>query len=577
MLEWSRIALPPAPTARRPPSSGPIPKEIPLMCRLIWLALLAATCLGFARAASAQEPKPGRDWFEDTVDLGFRVKSPEGWSFVPAQPGETGSLGRFVAPNAQRMINPKSGLSWEYTMWLMLFDRREKPDDGKPRFGKAPADVAEWVDARLGQVAMRKLSEEPGRMGKFETVEYLFEGSLDNEYPVSMFVVLFKLRPDVEIALGFNGPGGRKFSSFERAARKMCGTLSLVEMDHRAAPAALSNSLRDKKRADLQAEVTKNPGWELHETPNYFVVSSNNDRAFIKELLERLEAIRKVYEETYPPSLAQELRSSALAKKREAEAAAGSTGEEDPEPSAEGQDPQAEDGAAEEGRTVSSRADPMERSRTSVVRVCKDDDEYRSYGGGENSAGYFSPMQEELVLYDAKATGGRDDTWSTLNHEAFHQYIFNFFGNLTPHYWYNEGTGDFYSGYAYKNGKFTLKAFDWRERLIQGMIREGPGAAKGYVPLEQFVRFDRAKYYDQTMVGDTRKASLNYAQGWALVWFLRTGKKNARCWDDAWDPILSTYLATLVETDDVDAALAAAYAGVDWQRFEDCWKEYILQ
>lgn len=536
------------------------------MRRLIWLALLAALCLGTARRASAQEPKPGRDWYEDALDLGFRVKAPDGWSFVPAQPGEAGTLGRYVSPGSQFMSNPKSGLRWEYTMWLMLFDRRAKPEDGKPSFGKAPEDVAEWIDARLGQVSLRKTSEEKGRSGKLDTVEYLFDGSLDNEYPVCVFVVLFKLRPDVEVALGFNGPGGRKFGSFERAARKICGTLDVIELDSRGAPEAASNSLRDKKRADLQAAIA--PGWELHETPNYFVVSSNNDRAFIKELLERLEAIRRVYEETYPPALAQELRSSALAKKRETEAAAGSTGADGSDPTS-GDDDEEQDGddeAPEEGRTVSSRADPMERSRTSVVRVCKDDSEYKSYGGGAGTAGYWSPMQEELVVYDAKATGGRDDTWSTLNHEAFHQYIFYFFDNLTPHYWYGEGTGDFYSGYAYKNGKFTLKAFDWRERLIQGLIRD-----RTHVPLEQFVRFDRAKYYNP------EKVSENYAQGWALVWFLRTGKKNARCWDVAWDTILSTYLRTLVETDDLDQAVDAAYAGVDWKRFEDCWKEYTLQ
>lgn len=529
--------------------------------------LLAVLGLSFAPRAAAQEVKPGRDWFEDKFDLGFRIKAPDGWSFVPAQPGETGSLGKYVAPPGQRLANPKTGEYYEYTMWLVLFDRREKPDDGKPRFGKAPKDVSEWIDARLGQVSLRKTSEKQGRSGKLDTVEYLFETAQDSDFPVSVFAMQFMLRPDVEVAFAFNGPGGRKFSSFERAARKLCGTFSVLEVDAKGTPEAASSSVRDTKRAALQAEVAKNPGWQLHETPNYFVISSNNDKGFMKELLERLEAIRKVYEETYPPALAQELRQSALAKKREAEAA-GEAPDDEEEGEGEG---------SGEGRTVSSRADPMELSRTSVVRVCQSDDEYRSYGGGAGTAGYWSPMQQELVVYDAKATGGRGDTWSTLNHEAFHQYIFYFFGNLTPHYWYNEGTGDFYSGYEYKNGKFTLKPFDWRERLIQSMIRAGPNDKLGYVPLEQFVRFDRAKYYDDTQVGEYRKRSLNYAQGWGLVWFLRTGKKQARCWNDAWDPILSTYLRVLVETDDLDAAVDAAYAGVDWKEFESCWKEYVLQ
>ena len=57
------------------------------MRRLTWLALLAPLSLALAVPASAQEPKPGRDWYEDAVDLGFRVKAPDGWSFVPPQPG----------------------------------------------------------------------------------------------------------------------------------------------------------------------------------------------------------------------------------------------------------------------------------------------------------------------------------------------------------------------------------------------------------------------------------------------------------------------------------------------------------
>ena len=537
------------------------------MRRLTWLALLAALWLALAHGALAQEPKPGRDWYEDNVDLGFRVKAPDGWSFVPPQPGEQGTIGRYVAPGSQFISNPKTGRFWDYTMYMMVFDRRAKEEDGKRRFGKAPEDVLEWVDGNLSPFALRKVEEKKGRVKKIETVEYLFEGTIDSDYEVGFYVMLFKLRPDVEVALGFNGPGGRKFSKYERAGRKLCGTFDAIEVDAADQPTAASGSLRDTKRAALQGEVAKNPGWELYETDNYFVVSSNNDRGFVKELLERLEAIRKVYEETYPPSLAKELRQAALIAKREAEAkgGAGSAEREDPE---DPEDPEGEDGEQDpaEGRTVSSRADPMERSRTSVVRVCKDRDEYMSYGGPGGSAGYWSWMQEELVVYDARAIGGRDDTWATLNHEAFHQYIFYFFGSLAPHSWYNEGTGDFYGGYEYKNGKFTLKPFDWRERTIQGVIRDG-----SYVPLEKFVRFDKPTYYKPDRIGN------NYAQGWSLIWFLRTGKKQARCWDDAWDEILPTYLRVLVETDDLDAAVDAAYAGVDWTKLEECWKSYVLQ
>jgi hypothetical protein len=264
----------------------------------------------------------------------------------------------------------------------------------------------------------------------------------------------------------------------------------------------------------------------------------------------------------YSPKMAEELRRNALVKRRSQETGGG---KEDAEPA---DDEEEEDPEPDEDSAVAMAADPMERSRTCVVRVCKDRDEYQKYGGPPGTAGYWSPMQEELVVFDDKAVGGRGNTWATLNHEAFHQYIFYFFGNMTPHYWYNEGTGDFYAGYEYKNKKFTLKPFDWRVQTIQQLVSKKPPL---HVPLKEFVRYDRAKYYDPKTIGE------NYAQGWALIWFLRTGKKQARCWDDSWDTILDTYLRVLVETDDLDTAVDEAFAGVDWQKFEDCWKQYTLQ
>jgi len=67
-----------------------------------------------------------------------------------------------------------------------------------------------------------------------------------------------------------------------------------------------------------------------------------------------------------------------------------------------------------------------------------------------------------------------------------------------------------------------------------------------------------------------------YAQGWSLIWFLRTGAKNkARGWNPAWNSILDTYLQTLAETGDLDKAVDKAFEGVDWQALEDSWKGYI--
>ena len=42
----------------------------------------------------------------------------------------------------------------------------------------------------------------------------------------------------------------------------------------------------------------------------------------------------------------------------------------------------------------------LEMSKTSVVRVCANRDQYVSYGGPPSSAGFWNSATEELVLFD---------------------------------------------------------------------------------------------------------------------------------------------------------------------------------
>jgi hypothetical protein len=247
-------------------------------------------------------------------------------------------------------------------------------------------------------------------------------------------------------------------------------------------------------------------------------------------------------------------------------------------------------------RTSAGGPTPLELSRCSVVRICKSRGQYMEYGGPGGSAGYWNSRDEELVLYDDKAGGGRSATWSVLNHEAFHQYIFYFYGNLAPHYWYNEGTGDFFAGYQLRSGRFVLKPFAWRVQTIRGAIKSGD-----YAPMEEFFRYTRSEYYGENI-------GQNYAQGWSLIYFLRTGKKSAKGWNSDWDSLLDDYLDALndawidvkvenilkndveigedgritfdfsdsSEDDARTKAIEITLVGIDWEEFEAAWKAYTL-
>ena len=119
--------------------------------------------------------------------------------------------------------------------------------------------------------------------------------------------------------------------------------------------------------------------------------------------------------------------------------------------------------------------------------------------------------------------------------------------------------------------------------IPDGMVENGPGLLDSivqqlirkeeYVPLKELVRYTQAEYYgnnDRDVEGGE-----NYATGWALIYFLRNGSKEAKKWNPAWDSILDTYLKTLVVTDDLDEAVEKAFAGVDWEELEEAWKDYI--
>jgi len=535
----------------------------------LWLRLLLG--FGFAlgplvAAASAQAPKAG-DYYEDAVDLGFRVKMPKDWEFTPPQPGERYLVGKYTpAHNRYIYLSPSNPL-WLEAL-ILKFDRRESKNeddadvDGEGDEGEAePASteerhrkiLSEWLEDRWYGGGYRVTKEKDGKNKDVPSTEFLFEADKNGD-TFQVYAMVFELGPKLDVAVVFNGPGDKKWRKYESAAKKMAKTFRVVEVEaveHSGAKAGES-ALRSLRRAALEKEAAKSADWQLYETPNYFVISNNEDREFMKEMLERLEAIRAVYEEIYPFDEAARIK---VAAQKEA-------GEDEEKEVDPGDDPLGR------GRTTSGYSS-RQRSQCSVVRVCKNKTQYHEYGGPGGSAGYWHSGHEELVIYDDKSGGGRRDTWAVLNHEAFHQYIFYLYGSISPHSWYNEGTGDFFAGYEYKHGRFVLKPFAWRKDLIRQAIKD-----EKHVPLDKLVRFTQREYYGNNDydVGGGQ----NYAQGWSFIYFLRTGQGKARGWDDDWNGILDIYFETLAATEDLDESVDKAFEGVDWKAMEESWKAYIL-
>ncbi len=547
------------------------------------LALLAALfhlASPVGPEASAQGLPNTGEWFTDTDRLGFRVRAPRDWRFVPPPMDDPFLMARYV-PNGRDWV-PLRGQSqltlWGWTLRFELeeleksmglmaraFLRRDLPRGASSESVAPPAPLTldEWLliwlaRERIQGDGWRVVESGARRQGSRTVEERILEGSFQNrdgEHLVRIFVSLLEIEAGRYAAVAYNGPGERTaWRRYEQAFRRMGRTLQPIDVTEEEELGPDSDP-RAERRRQLEAEAARLPGWWLHESHNYFILTDSRDRRFIEELAERLEAIRKVFEEDYPAEKARRWYESDRARAGAGGAAAASAEDED------GED-------EEEDRGTEASVDALALSRTSVVRVCSDRDMYTRYGGPPGSAGYWSSYHRELVVFDDRQSGGRNNTWAVVNHEAFHQYIYYFYGNIAPHSWYNEGTGDFYSGMQYRRGRFTLQPFDWRRGLARDNIRAGR-----YVPLSEFVRWNQRQYYGTNSYelsgGD------NYAQGWSLIWFLRQGAGRPRHWNPRWETILDTYLGTLAETGDLNKAVDAAFEGVDWEELERAWKAYI--
>jgi len=229
----------------------------------------------------------------------------------------------------------------------------------------------------------------------------------------------------------------------------------------------------------------------------------------------------------------------------------------------------------------------------STVRICKNRDEYLAYGGPPGSAGYWNDETEELVLYDAEKINRQHqrseaDTFIALYHEAFHQFIHYSAGELPPHPWFNEGHGDFFSGATVRDGKVrSIGVNPWRVPVIKAAV-----LMQKYVPWSEILHYDRAKYYSNPAVC--------YAEGWSIVYFLRTSKEVAK--RPEWAGILPRYFDTLkaswaaelkqleaqgkqddkkmrakAETAACERAVTVAFENVDVDELERAWLAFVAK
>lgn len=200
------------------------------------------------------------------------------------------------------------------------------------------------------------------------------------------------------------------------------------------------------------------------------------------------------------------------------------------------------------------------------VRVFATQSEYHQFGGPGGSAGYFSPTKGELVLFekfeDQSSSKSQADCRSVMYHEGFHQYIHFAVGDVSPHSWFNEGHGDYFAGLVVAGGQVAkVDTFKWR---VDTLKMHGK---RDLVPLRSLLRYPQREYYSN--------AGLKYAQGWALIYYLRnvskdkTHQKALETYFDYLADNITAFRAKKKEGDGDDSPRGEPVPGIPGVRFID--------
>lgn len=460
----------------------------------------------------------GQATHKDTK-YGYSVKTIGDWKPVPPDPTEKQIVAKWCSERDIRDVSAQ--------MLVYVFDKKAKSpfeDSEKTAGGYAREDdpysalrsYKSWIkfDTYRNEMGLKTpktfpVKAPPGLVATgqiFETSRDTFmrrgTDDLGNYYVVLAIIDT----PDVEYAVEFfvHEKEERKYRENFLSAAKSFTLLGKADAPKATGDSEAGLSPREAARKVARENAERVPGWWYEETENYFVLTNapKKKQAVIDGIKMRLEAIRTQYEKDFPP------------------------------------------------------AKPIEA--ISIVRVCDDRQTYMNYGGSPGTAGYWYSLAKELVFY---LEGEKNNIWAVLQHEAFHQYIYYACGEISPHSWYNEGFGDYYSGAKIQERKVLgIDPFRWREDLIKEHARK-----KTHVPWKDMIRYTQQQYYSTS--------DLCYAQGWSMIYFLKKGLAEGH----PWGSILPTYLKVIQETQDQDKAVDAAFKGVDLVKIETAWIDFITK
>ncbi|MEM9913432.1 MAG: DUF1570 domain-containing protein [Planctomycetota bacterium] len=173
---------------------------------------------------------------------------------------------------------------------------------------------------------------------------------------------------------------------------------------------------------------------------------------------------------------------------------------------------------------------------------------------------FWGPNREGLATWIEDLT--RDQVFSTLQHEGFHQFAHAKMGDQLP-LWVNEGLAEYFGAAIVVDGDVRLGVVDGdRVEKIRGALESNEALS-----FRELLGID-SRQWQQNMTSRSAKGSLQYDQSWATVHFLIHGDRGK------YQKAFSEYLVLISRGRTHDQAFGQTF-GSDTRPFEKRWMKFI--
>ena len=197
-------------------------------------------------------------------------------------------------------------------------------------------------------------------------------------------------------------------------------------------------------------------------------------------------------------------------------------------------------------------------SKKMLVRFMDSENTYEQVGGDPRMAGFYNPGSGYLVIKQMPFY----ELVPVVYHEAFHQYLHAFVGDVRIPIWFNEGMAVYFEGMQ-RDEKSKTKALN--SKLIKrGKIRMVKDAinTRTQIPLETLLKVTHEEFHDK------ENESLYYSQSFAVMfYFMQLSRGKAAL----------NYMKELKKSGDSEAANAKLFGKKmkNLKKIESSWKSYI--